>query len=366
MVTHRTSPTGTALAALTVEISDRTGKAIQLLPAGRFSARDGRPATIATCKQWVCGQQEAASLIALAAQQANPMVIDYEHQTLNSQANGQPAPAAGWFKNLEWRDGQGLFTTDVEWTPAAAKAIANREYRYISPVFEFDPQTGAALRMRMAALTNDPGLDGMQAVALSTLASRLSLNTQEPQMKELLQAVLKALGLPEQSPEPEAIAALNAHLAKARSDADQVAALTAEKTNKDAQIAALTTAAGNPDPAKFVPVSVVTGMQTQLATLTAQIAGREVDEIVSAALAAGQLLPAQEGWARDLGKSNLAALKNFVSTAPKIAALTGTQTGGREPGAVSAPAGVDQTTLAVCRQMGVDPAAVAKAKEAEQ
>ncbi|WP_175947505.1 phage protease, partial [Burkholderia pyrrocinia] len=357
MATHRTSPTGPALAALTVEITDRTGKAIQLLPAGRFSARDGRPATIAECKEWVCGPQEAATLIALAAQQANPMVIDYEHQTLNSQTNGQPAPAAGWFKNLEWRDGQGLFATDVDWTPAAAKAIADREYRYISPVFEFDPQTGAATRMHMAALTNNPGLDGMQAVALSSLASRLSHNHQELQMNKLLLAMLTALGLTEQTPEPEALAALNAHMAKAKSDADQVVALTAEKVNKDAQIVALTASASTPDPAKFVPVSVVTGMQAQLAALTAQVAGREVDEIVDAALTSGQLLPAQEAWARELGNSNLVALKNFVSTAPKIAALGGTQTGGREPGAgAGASTAADAATLAVCRQMAVDPA----------
>ncbi|KIP18108.1 mu-like prophage I family protein [Burkholderia sp. MSHR3999] len=365
MATHRTPTNGTALAALTVEITDRTGRAIQLLPAGHFAARDGRPASIAACKQWVCGPQQASTLVALAAQQANPMVIDYEHQTLNSQQNGQPAPAAGWFKNLEWRDGQGLFATDVDWTPAAAKAIADREYRYISPVFEFDPQSGAVQRLHMAALTNNPGLDGMQAVALS--AFRFS--TQEPQMNKLLQALLTALGLTEQTSEDQAVTALNAHLAKAKSDADQVTALTAEKANKDAQIAALTASAGTPDPAKYVPVAVVTGMQGQLAALTAQVVGREIDEIVGAALTAGQLLPAQETWARELGKSNLAALKNFVSTAPKIAALTGTQTGGQEPGAVasaaSSTAGLSQTELAVCRQMGVDPTAYAKTKSAE-
>lgn len=360
MATHHTP--GTALAALTVEISDRTGKSIQLLPAGRFAARDGRPGSIAACNQWECNAQQANKVVALAAQQANPMVIDYEHQTLNSQANGQPAPAAGWFKNIEWRDGQGLFATDVEWTPAAAKAIADREYRFISPVFEFDSKTGAVQRLHMAALTNNPGLDGMQSVALSAF----TFPTQEPQMKELLQAVLKALGLNEQTPEPEAIAALNAHLAKAQSNADQVVALTAEKANKDAQIATLTASVNSPDPTKYAPVSVVTGMQAQLAALTAQVAGREVEEIVSAALSAGQLLPAQENWARELGKKDLAALKTFVSTAPKIAALTGTQTGGREPGAGGAAGSpsTDATTLAVCRQLGEDPAAVAKTKEA--
>jgi phage I-like protein len=351
----------TALAALTVEITDRTGKSIQLLPAGEFSARDGRPASIAACKAWVCGSQQAQALIASASRQTNPMVIDYEHQTLNSQQNGQPAPAAGWFKTLEWRDGAGLFATDVEWTPAAARAIAEREYRYISPVFEFDPQTGAVQRMHMAALTNNPGLDGMKAVALSAF----HFSTQEPQMNKLLQALLTALGLTEQTSEDQAVAALNARLAQAKSDADQVVALTAERANKDVQIAALTASAGKPDPAQYVPIAVVTGMQTQLAALSAQVAGREVDELVAVALTDGKLLPAQEGWARDLGKKDVAALRSFIATAPKIAALTATQTGGKEPGAAAAGAQqLDATTLAVCRQMGIDPAAVAKAKDA--
>jgi len=355
----------TALAALTVEITDRSGKSIQLLPAGEFSARDGRPASIDGCtaKSWVCGAAQAQSVIALAAAQANPMVIDYEHQTLNSAQNGQPAPASGWFKNLEWREGEGLFATDVDWTPAAARSIAEKEYRYISPVFEFDPNTGEVQRMHMAALTNNPGLDGMKAVALSAF----TFQPQEPQMNKLLQALLTALGLTEQTPDDQAVAALNAHLALAKSNADQVVALTAERANKDAQIVALTASAGTPDPARYVPIAVVTGMQTQLAALTAQVAGREVDELVTAALANGQLLAPQETWARELGKNNLAALKSFIATAPKIAALSGTQTRGQEPGAGAAGAQqLDATTLAVCRQMGIDPTAVAKTKGAAQ
>jgi phage I-like protein len=354
MATKRTS--GPALAALTIQITDRTGKSIQLLPAGRFTSVDGRPASIAACKEWVCGPQQAQSVVSLAAQQSNPMVIDYEHQTLNSQANGQPAPAAGWFKNIEWRDGQGLFATDVEWTPAAAKAIADGEYRFISPVFEFNAQTGEVQRMRMAALTNNPGLDGMQSVALSAF----SFQPQEPQMNKLLQALLTALGLDAQASEDQAVTALNAHLAKAKSDADQVTALTAERTNAQAQIAALTAAAGTPDPTKFVPMEMMTSLQTQVTALTGQVAGRELDEVIEAALTAGKLLPTQQDWARNLGKANLASLKSFLDTAPKIAALTGQQTGGREPLGGVPPEATDANFVAVCSMFGNKPADVLK------
>lgn len=360
MATKRTS--GTVVAALTVQISDRSGKTIQLLPAGRFTSNDGRPASIAACTQWVCGASQAASVVALAAQQPRAMVIDYEHQTLNSPQNGQPAPAAGWFKNLEWREGQGLYATDVEWTPAAARAIADGEYRYISPVFDFNARTGEVQRLRMAALTNNPGLDGMNTVALSAFFP----STQEPQMNKLLQALLTALGLDGQASEDTAVTALNAHLAKAKSDADQVVALTAEKVNTQTQIAALTAAAGKPDPAQYVPIAVVTELQTQVAALTSQSVTREVDEIVSAALSAGQLLPAQEAWARDLGKSNLPALKSFVQSAPKIAALTRTQTGGHEPVGGAQLEVADSTLVAVCRQFGQTPADVLKASKGDK
>lgn len=285
-------------AALTLAISDLTGKTIQLLPAGAFRAKDGRPASMAVCKDWVCGAAEAQAVITQAAQLTNPMVIDYEHQTLNADRNGQPAPAAGWFKHLVWREGEGLFATDVEWTPAAARAIAANEYRYISPVFSFDPQTGAVQAMHMAALTNNPGLDGMQTVALS---AHFSFPHGEHTMNPLLKALLTALKLPEQTPEAEALAALSAQLAKGQSDAAQVAALTAAKVNQDAQLAALTASAGRPDPAQYVPVQVVADLQSQIAALSAQFAGREAEETIQTALKSGQLLPAQEACAGSLG-----------------------------------------------------------------
>ncbi len=96
---------------------------------------------------------------------ADDFVIDYEHQTIQASKNGQPAPAAGWFKRLEWREGQGLFAVDVRWTARAAAMIVAREYRYISPVFGFDPTTGEVQSLQSAAITNNPALDGLTDIA---------------------------------------------------------------------------------------------------------------------------------------------------------------------------------------------------------
>lgn len=65
------------------------------------------------------------------------MVIDYEHQTDHTSENGQPAPAAGWIRELDVRGG--ALWGRVEWTAKAAASIAAREYRYISPTFRHTP-----------------------------------------------------------------------------------------------------------------------------------------------------------------------------------------------------------------------------------
>ncbi|MCA8060683.1 phage protease [Burkholderia cepacia] len=138
----------------------------RLLPAGRFRSDDGRPEGVGS---WYVDASIAASLIAQANQKAGDFVIDYEHQSLNARQNGQPAPAAGWFKQLEWREGQGVFATGVKWTSAASNMLSAREYRYISPVFEFDGKTGAVRKIINAALTNNPALDGLVDLAAATI-----------------------------------------------------------------------------------------------------------------------------------------------------------------------------------------------------
>jgi len=55
----------------------------------------------------------AQHLIDRVAAAAVDYVIDYHHQTLLAEKNGQPAPAAGWFDALEWREGDGLYAIDV-------------------------------------------------------------------------------------------------------------------------------------------------------------------------------------------------------------------------------------------------------------
>ncbi|AXF76476.1 phage protease [Erwinia tracheiphila] len=162
-----------AIAACAFEISTAGGR-IQLFPAGKFRAVDGRPTD---CTHWFIDAVVAEHLIVALSARKNPIVIDCEHQTLRTGENDMPTPAAGGMHGgkMVWEDG-GFFADGVEWTSRARELIQNREYRYISPVFSYNRTTGAIDQIIHAALTNDPGLDGMSEVTLAA-ASRLDALT---------------------------------------------------------------------------------------------------------------------------------------------------------------------------------------------
>ncbi len=338
--TQRTQSIGVAVLAFAVTPGNAE---IQLLPAGEFRARDGRPFE---CRAWKIDAAIAANVIRRANERANRLLIDYEHQTLKADFNGSPAPAAGWFKQMEWRDGAGLFATDVEFTPRAAQMIADGEYKYISAVFPYDPVSGEVLGMEMAALTNNPALDGMQEIA--ALAAKYFVDTPNQEDAPMKVALALLLGLSKDASEEDVMA--------------RVTALKNSAAAHDTEIAALKNQ--EPDPAKYVPVATMQSLQAQVADLSAKLNDKEVGDLVDTAMSEGKLLPAQESWARDLGKSNVAALKTYLESAQPIASLANTQTGGKKPDGGS-DAALSESELAVCKHMGLDPEAYKKTKAAQ-
>lgn len=368
------SPSAVAIAACTFAVqaagaADGLLRRVQYFPAGPFRSGDTRPDDVPA---WRIDAASAARVIERfnARLARKPLVVDYEHQTLHKEKNGQPAPAAGWPKSLEWVEGQGLFGM-VEMTARAAAAIDGKEYLYFSPVFAYSKADGTVLEILMGALTNDPGIQGMQPLSLMAAATAAFLPSldlpQEPSVNPLLKALLAALGLPETTTEEAATAALTAlgplQPLQARASV-ATAACTALQLPADATPEAVTAALtslrkaqdGAPDPAKFVPIESVTALQGQIAALTARQQEADVDALVKPALADGRLLPAMESWARDLGKKDVAALTAYLDKAQPIAALTSTQTGGLPPGGTAkGDAQLSAAELAVCTAMGLTP-----------
>ena len=336
---------------------------MQITPAGDFGPSDGREMDVPA---WRVDADIAARVIA-AHNPAQPLVIDYEHQTLHAEANGQPAPAAGWIHALRWIDGRGLFA-EAELTPRARQQVADGEYRYFSPVIQYERATGAVQRLLMGALTNNPAIHGMQAVDL-TAAATARFNPTHPQETDvtLLQKLLAALGLPADTTEEAALAACAAR----RAQAD--AALTGLKLQADANADAIAAACNataavfatpaTPDPAQYVPVGVVQELQHSVAALSAAANARAIDDLVMPALAEGRLLPTMEKWARDLGKDNLVALTQYLKDVPPIAALAGSQTNGQAPAGKDAN-GLSADERAVAAACGLTPEQYASGRAA--
>ena len=322
-----------AIAACVTDLAGKVPTEIQLTPAGNFKAKDGRPVGLSG---WSLSNESAQAVVQLANSQADAFVIDYEHQTLYAKQNGQPAPAAGWFRDLQFREGLGLFATNVEWTESAALAIQNKEYRYISPVIAYDQKTGVVTKVLMAALVNNPALDGMKD--LTALATDYFSQQTESQMADA--AKIKEL--------EAKITDLEKQLADSKA-----ACATADKAAKDKAACAAET--GAVDLSLYVPISDLKATQEQLTALSVQVQEKEIAEVITAALGDGRLLPTQTELAQKMGKQDLASLKEFLGGMSKIEGLKNTQTGGYTPTdspispKIKVPAGykVDENSVAL-------------------
>lgn len=183
------------------------------------------------------------------------LVIDYEHQTLM----GCEAPAAGWIKEMHIRDGK-LYGM-ASWTAKAKEYIKNGEYRYLSPVFNFeavDKKTGAWIgcEIESVALTNTPFLDELEEI-------RANKNF-----------TAKEKNMPENEKNGADVAAL-----KAQYDA-QITALKAELETSRSEVAAL---------------------GEQLA-----------ESAVEGAIVANKLAEGQKQWALSYAKTDLNGFKEFL------------------------------------------------------
>lgn len=359
------TPIAFAIAAcsygLPVPAADTNEIILQLTPAGKFQPADGRPMSV---PHWHIDQAIATKVIERFNARNQPVVIDYEHQTLRKEENGQPAPAAAWMRELMWQEGKGLFAR-VELTAKARAAIADKEYLYVSPVFRYAPN-GDVTEMEMAALTNTPALHGMQALELRAAATfGYQSETEEPDMK-LLPALIALLSMQATATEDEVLAALNARFAQdPLKGLREVLGVPATAGETELVAACTTLKSKAHDPAKYIPLDTATKMQEQIVALTQRLEARDegdVDAEIKAALTDGRLIPAMETWARDLGKSNRAALTSYLQAAKPIAALNASQTNGVAPVA-DEKTGLTKDELAVCSQMNISPEEFKKSKE---
>ncbi|MCX0422075.1 hypothetical protein ODY53_06780 [Aeromonas veronii] len=377
---------GERLAVLDAQLTSQGDGWYQLLPVGPFKARDGRPFDVAG-GHWQLDGQIAAALIARAKALGQDILIDYDHQTLKTEQNGQPAPAAGWYNSDEiaWREGQGLFIKP-RWTERAAALVAAKEYRFLSAVFPYDAQ-GRPLELRMTAITNDPGVVGMQALAalsalpasshMSTQPGQLAISShvaqQEKSMNEHLIALLGKLGIQpgadgqftaEQG--TAALAALDTLQAIAKKAPELEAALTAERTSLAALKATVATGQGGQiDLAKYVPVETYNALVTEVATLSAKVETTDAATLIKEARTQGKVVAAEEEYLTAYAaQKGVAALKALLDPRPAIAALSASQTTQVTLPEKKGDAALSADDKYAADQLGISYEEFAKAKQA--
>lgn len=265
---------------------------IMLLPAGpEVTGRDGR--------SWRLDQQTVLASFGAANLD---LPIDIEHATELKAPEGQPAPAVGWVKELELREG--AVWGRVEWNNEGGFMIADKQYRYISPVFLYDKQTMQIMRLTSAALTNQPNL------ALPALNRE---GTKQPQLEEskMLKKILAALGLAETVDEATALNAVG----KLKTD-----------------LATALNRAEIPSLDKFVPrgdydavMARATNAEQKLVDQQKADQEKAINTEIDAALAAGKITPASKDFyvASCRAEGGLAAFKKFIAAAPVVAKPSG-------------------------------------------
>jgi len=312
---------------------------IELMAAGRVAPTDGR-------EPWLNDRPD--DVIAATRGLTIEPVVDFDHQTDYAAKTGQAAPAAGWIKELQVR--AGAIWGRVEWTERGRAALAGKEYRYLSPVFEHAREGRRVLRILRAALTNNP------ALTLTALARK------DSEMDEL-KRLAGLLGLDETADET-AIAAAIAALKTAGASLKAIAKAAGLEPDADrkaietAVASAVAKAKGGaaPDPAAYVPRSEFDQVATSLAALQKDSADGRAAKAADEAIAEGKITPAQRGWAVAYAAKDPDGFHDFVEKGPVIVKPGARQA--RTPARADGP--LSEAELAVCRATGVDPEAFMK------
>ena len=288
-----TEPVYAAIALALAGAEGRVPNEILLMPAGEVRTRpsDDRPSWHNT---------SPAAVVAASRELEKDLPIDFEHQTQRSEVNGQPAPASGWIKRVFERDG--AIWGGVEWTADAARMIAAKQYRYISPVFNYDRGTRRVQRILGAALVNEP------ALYLPALA-RAGENGGH---MDFLERIRKALGLGDDATEDAMVAAIEAM----REERDMARAQAAvEKYEAQGRIAPAMRepmlALARRDPDGFDAIATALPVNDDTDEARAQAA-------VDRGAAQGRIPPAARGQAIALARRDPDGFTAFVSALPEL------------------------------------------------
>ena len=308
---------------------------VELLPASEsgewIAGRDGR--------KWKLSSPAAVQ--DRFAERDMDLPIDIEHATEIKGAEGEPAPAMAWIKSLQIREGGSIWGL-VEWNHEGEWLVESKQYRYLSPVFTYDKESGEILELLSAGLTNQPNLK-------LTALNRAQNQPEGNEDMALSKAMCQALGIAE--------------------DADEATALTAIEQLKTDKETALNRAE-SPSLEKFVPRADYDAAMNRATTAEQTLADRDqadqdtkIEIAVNAAIEAGKIAPSSKEYhiAACRAEGGLEQFEQFVESAPVIADPAGLD--GNPPNAGVA---LNAEEKQAADLMGISHEEFAKAKKEEE
>lgn len=303
---------------------------VELIPAGeQINGRDSRA--------WV--NDDPQGIVDAFKANGADLPIDIEHATELKAPNGDPAPAVGWVKALELRDGGAIWGL-VEWNNEGRWLMEDKSYKYLSPVFTFDTQTKRILQLYSAGLTNQPNLH------LTALNQRIKPTGEDAMTLSL--AICTALGLSAEATEAQAVSAIN-----------QL------KDDKDKAL----NSANSPSLEKFVPradhdaaLNRAQEAENKLKEIEDTALNQQIEDELEKAQKAGAITPATVEYHRACCKQEggLKRFQEFVQSAPKI----GEDTDLDSKAANKQGKGLSEEDKAACHLLGLDEDEFTKIKEA--
>jgi len=337
---------------------------VHLMPAGRV---DGAP--VQGKGPWTNDNPQAVVTASMASG-GRPLPIDYDHAIDLTIGTGAPARAAGWITSMEAR-ADGVWGK-VEWTEAGGKAVAQKEWRFISPVFTYGRKDGEVIRILRASLTNNPAIPQLTALA----AAGLSPNQGDDDVNEFLKALAAKLGLDDSADKDKVLAAVESLALAARNTlkltVDQYKALasaaglpeSADPSKVADAVKALAAAGKAPDPAQFVPMAMYTELRDQVAALASASSQKSAADRVEKALAAGKLTPAQKDWALTLAAKDPGAFDAFVDKAPVVGVVLAASSSAGQPPKAGSPLSTEEK--AVSAKLGISEEKFLKQRDEEK
>jgi len=278
-----------------IEISPSPGETpewVFLIPAGEVSGRDGR--------NW--NNSRPAVILEYFTELARDLPIDIEHSTELKGPKGEPAPAVGWIKELQQREGE--IWGKAEWTEQGKQLVGDRAYRYLSPVIIYEKDGGTIVGITSVAVTNQPNL---KLSALNQQQGGGQLTKED----SMLKALLAALALSENATEAEALAKIG--------------------SLKD-NLATANNRAENPSLEKFVPradydsaLAKANNAEQKLAEVKKTELDKEINSAIEQALKDGKITPATSDYhkAQCSQEGGLERFVAYCAAAPVIGADSG-------------------------------------------